>query len=56
MANQIIKFLRALKRAEEILYRHGGSSIDIIPVIYFREGIIPGSLIEMKRLHLPRSY
>jgi hypothetical protein len=56
MANQIIKFIRVLKRAEEIPYRDGGSSIHIIPVIYSREGIIAGSLIKMKRLRLPGSY
>jgi hypothetical protein len=41
-ANQRTKFFRVLKRANKILCRHGGHSIEMIPVIYFPEGIIAG--------------
>jgi hypothetical protein len=48
-ANQKIKSLRVSKRANKILCRHGGSSIEIIPVIYFPEGIIADSWMELKK-------
>jgi hypothetical protein len=50
--NQIINSLRVWKRGNENLYRHGVSSIDIIPVIYFLEGISADFWMKLRLLGL----
>ena len=53
-ANQTMKYRRISKRANKILCGHGGSSIEMIPIIYFFEGIIAGIVDAIEKNSSPQ--